>query len=190
MNKLGLTLGVLALLVAWPARAELPKDLDECKSRQAELGKTPEGAAKVWFDACYVYMNEDTRDEGRKMLQYLTIPFKDNPNWDKDRSQEYFLRALLKDQYIMRSYAKGTSPENQYKMDPNDYELNVERVNLNPPGRESRGIQVYVKSSGADMPRPLYFKQSTSTKLWYMNAHTNVYTGIRPPKEGNQEEFD
>lgn len=180
----------LALLAALPARAELPTDLDDLKERHEEMGKTPEGLSKLWFDACYVYMNEDTRAEGRKMVQYLTIPLKDEDTWDQSQSQHYFVRALVERPYIMWSYAKGTSPENQYQMDPDAYELNITRVNMDPPGREQRGIQVYLKSSGADIERPIYLKQSTKTGLWYMSAHTNVYTDIRPPKDPDKEEFE
>jgi len=192
MNKRWMLWGgvLAALLLAVPARAELPKDLDELKERHEEMGKTPEGLCKLWFDACYVYMNEETRDAGREMVQYLTIPLKEDPNWDTNRSNEYFIRALKEKTYIMRSYAKGTSPENQYQMDPQDYELAITRVNMNPPGLEQRGIQVYLDSSGADIDRPVYLKKSKQSGLWYMSAHTNVYTDIRPPKDPDKEEFE
>ena len=191
MQKSGwVIVGLLHVLgAAAPVKAELPADLEDLKTRHGEEGKTPEGLCKLWFDACFVYMNEDTRDEGRKMIQYLTIPLKKTDNWDETRDQHYFVRALTEQQHIIRSYAKGTSPDNQYQMDPQDYELNVLRINWDPPGKAQRGIQVYLKSSGADTPRPVYLKQSTATNLWYMNAHTNVYTGIRPPKNPDDEEF-
>ncbi len=155
-TRLALLAGMLAAVAIGPVRAELPKNLEELQKLHEEAGKTPEGLSKLWFDACFVYMNEETRDEGRKMVQYLTIPLKDDPAWDTNQSNQYFIRALREKQYIMRSYAKGTTPENQYQMDPQKYELNVERVNLNPPGLKDRGIQVYLRSSGADMPRPVY----------------------------------
>lgn len=182
----GPLLGALLLALAVPARAELPKTLEELKERHAELGKTPEGALGCWFDAVYVYMNEETRDIGRQMIQFLTIPYMEQPEWDRDQNNQYFLRALTEQAYIMRSYAKGTSPENQYQMDPNNYELNIVRVNPNHP----KALQVYLRSSGADTPRPVYMKKSTRSELWYVFDHANTYTGIRPPKDPNKEEFE
>lgn len=192
MSKRWLTWGgmLAALLLAVPARAELPKDMDELKARHEEVGKDPKEFCKLWMDACYVYMDEETRDAGREMIQYLTIPLKDDPNWDADQSNQYFVRALKDKQYIMYSYAKGTSPENQYKCDPQNYELAVTRVNMNPAGVETRGIQVYLDSSGADTDRPVYLKKSTKSGLYYMNVHLNVYTDIRPPKDPDKEEFE
>ncbi|MCC7493408.1 MAG: hypothetical protein IT204_13720 [Fimbriimonadaceae bacterium] len=184
-----LALAMGLLLTALPGQAALPKTLEELQEQHKEAGKTPEGLSKLWFDACFVYINEETRDEGRKMIQWLTIPLKDEPGWDRSQGQTYFVRALKEQQYIIRSYAKGAKPDNNYQMDPENYELNIEKVNLNPPGVEGRGIQVYLRSGGADTPRPVYLMKSKQSGLWYMNLHTNVYTGIRPPVDPNKETF-
>lgn len=182
-------IGLLAVGFAAPCRAALPKDMDELKARHEELGKTPEGATKLWLDACFVYMNEETRKLGREMLTYLTIPFKTDADWEKRPSNRVLVERLTKPEFahIWRSYAKGTSPDNQYKMDPNDWELNHVR-NFQHEG-DTRGIQCYIKSSGADTDRPVYLKKSTTSELYYMNLYVNVCPGIRAPKDPNQEEF-
>ena len=179
---------VVALLVCagslGTARAELPKTLDEMKVRHAEQGKTPEGATKLWLDACFVYMNPDTRDEGRKMIAWLTYPFhRDNlDDWDTKPAGRLLASRLQAKEYqhIFRSYAKGTSPDNQYKMDPNNWELNHVR-NFQHPG-DARGIQCYLDSTGADADRPAYLKQAKDG-LWYMNIYANLISDIRPPKK-------
>jgi hypothetical protein len=181
-------LGTIVPLGWAPAAfAALPVSLDDFKAQHAELAKTPEGAAKCLFDAVYVYMNEETRDAGREMIQYVIIEFKDEPKWDSLPTSRIFVERMKDPAYhhIFRSYAKGTSPENGYAMDPNDYELNVERANPN----HDKGFQLYLRSSGADIARPIYLKQSTTTQLWYILDHKNIYTGIRPPKDPNKEEF-
>ncbi len=180
---------VLCSLVALPATAELPATLDELKALHAEQGTTPEGALKLWFDACFVYMNEETREAGAAMLQYLTIPYMDEPEWFKLNSARTFVERLLDPakQHIFRSYAKGTAPDNGYAMDPNDWEL--DHIRNNQREGDDRGIQCYVRSSGADTPRPVYLKQSTRTELWFVNVHANVYTDIRPPVDPNRETF-
>lgn len=177
---------VLGCLVA-PARADLPKMFDDFQKLHTETAKTPEIASKLFLDAIHVYMNTETRDEGRKMIQYMIIEYKDKPSWDTTPDALLFA-GRLKDpgkQHIFRSYAKGTSPENGYVMDPNKYELNIEKSNP----KHEKAYQVYWKSSGADMSRPVYCKQSTRTELWYIYDHRNIYTDIRPPKDPNAEEF-
>lgn len=176
-----------ATLAVVPLQAELPKTLDELKQRHAEAGKTPEGALKLWFDACFVFMNPDTRPAGAEMIQYLTIPYKDQPKWFEAASARLFVERLTRaeHQHIFRSYAKGTSPENAYAMDPNEWELNWQRNNPN----HEKGLQCYIVSTGADTPRPVYMKQSNQTQLWYVSDHANVYTGIRPPVDPNRETF-
>ena len=52
---------VLGLLVAMPALAELPKTLDEMKTVHEQAGLEPQGAVKCFLDACFVYMNPETR---------------------------------------------------------------------------------------------------------------------------------
>ena len=157
-----------------------------CRPTSAS-GKTPEIASKLFLDAVYVYMNETTRDEGRKMIQYMIIEYKDKPDWDKSPDARLFVDRLKAAgyQHIFRSYAKGTSPENGYKMDPENYEINIEKSNP----KHEKAYQVYWRSSGADNSRPVYFKQSTKTALWYVYDHRNIYTDIRPPKDPNAEEF-
>ncbi|MBI5835454.1 MAG: hypothetical protein HZB16_24390 [Armatimonadetes bacterium] len=188
MRTLSRILLALALVgAAATARAELPKNLDEFQKLHSETAKTPEIASKLFLDAICVYMDEKTRDEGRKMIQYMIIEYKDKPNWDTTPDARIFVERL-KDpgkQHIFRSYAKGTSPDNAYKMDPNKYELNIEKSNPN----HQKAYQVYWKSSGADMSRPVYCKQSTKTELWYIYDHRNIYTDIRPPRDPNAEEF-
>jgi hypothetical protein len=156
---------------------------------QAERGVTPEGALTLWFDAVYLYMDEDTRDQGREALTYLTIPFKDEPGWEKLTSNRIFVSRMQDPAYahIFRSYAVGTNPENAYSMDPQDYELDIVESSEDTHGR---GWRVLIRSSGADSPRPVYMKKSTTTGLWYVSEFGNVYVGIRAPQEEGEERFE
>jgi hypothetical protein len=59
--------------------------------------------------ACFLYIDESTRDEGRKALQKLTIEYIENDKWDKSNSAHYFVDRMKdkKKIHIFRSYAKG-----------------------------------------------------------------------------------
>ncbi len=168
---------------------KLAKNIDEMKALHQKIGMEPQGATKCFLDAVFVYMNPLTRNEGRKMLQYLAIPLMENQEWDK-HTERLFVERMVNESYhhIWRSYAKGTSPENGYAMDPNNWVLNFERTHRfeNDP----RGLQVYLRSSGADNPRVVYVKQSTASGLWYMNIWPSLYVGIRPPVDPTKEQFN
>ena len=153
-----------------------------------KIGTTPEGALKCWFDACFLYIDQKTRDEGRKALENLTLPFKGDSTWDKKHSSGTFVSVLKgTNAYIINSYAKGTSPENQYSIDTSNYELNIEKSHEDVHGK--RGWAVFLRSSGADNSRPVYLKKSTKTGLYYPNTIANVYLGIRKPIDPDVETF-
>lgn len=169
---------------------KLPASLDEMKQQHVLLGTEPQGAVKCFLDAVFVYMNEETRDQGREMLQYLAIPLMDHDEWDTMAANRLFKERMARPEYnhIWRSYAKGATPENGYQMDPNNWELNFERIHRHD--NDTRGTQVYLRSSGADNPRVVYVKQSTSSGLWYLNIWHSLFVGVKPPVDTTREQFE
>jgi hypothetical protein len=163
--------------------------LEVWKQRHAEEGKTPEGAIKLWFDALYLSLDPATRQLGRDLLQYLTIPLRDDDQWHRRPSNQTFVSRLDDHRYhhIFRSYAEGATPENGYSLDPTSYSLQIAGSERDKYGR---GWKILLVSSGADNPRPVYLKQSTTSDLWYVNSYANVYVGIRAPKLPDTEEFE
>ena len=117
---------------------------------------------KLYFDAVFAYINKETRTEGGKMLRYSLrseLPI--------DRSTFYATFAdRLKDpawHQVFRSFAEGSSPENNYAMDPDDYELNF----TGQVTREADYLRVFLESSGADNPRAVWVKQFDGG-LWFV----------------------
>jgi hypothetical protein len=163
--------------------------LEVWKQRHAEEGKTPEGAIKLWFDALYLSLDPATRQLGRDLLQHLTIPLKDDDQWRRRPSNQTFVARLDDPRYhhIFRSYAEGATPENSYALDPTSYSL---RISGSERDQYGRGWKILLVSSGADNPRPVYLKQSTTSDLWYVNSYANVYVGVRAPKPADTEEFE
>ncbi len=189
MYRNTVTILVAAMMLVVSVAAEEVQAENPLIAAEAVEGATPEGALALWFDAVYLYMDEDTRNQGREALTFLTIPFKDESGWEKLPSYRIFVSRMQDPAYahIFRSYAVGTSPENAYSMDPKNFELNVVESAEDTHGR---GWRVLVRSSGADSPRPVYMKKSTSTGLWYVSEFGNVYVGIRPPHEQGVERFE
>ena len=175
---------VLGMLAGLPAWAALPQTMEEMTALHQQLGQTPEGAVKCFLDACFVYMNPETRAAGREMIQFLAIPLKSNPDWET--GEALFVARMTDPAYahVWRSYAAGTTPENGYLMDPDNWELNFERTHREEG--DDRGTQVYLRSSGADNPRVVYVKQSTTTGLWYLNIWNTLFVDIRPPVAAQQ----
>ena len=58
------------LIFAAAAEAELPKNYKEFKARYQKEATSPEGAVKLYFEGVFVFMNNETRSEGAKMIRY------------------------------------------------------------------------------------------------------------------------
>ena len=157
------------------ADAALPKTYKEFKARYQTEAKTYKGAVKLYFEAVFAYINEDTRTEGGKMLRYVL-----RSETPIDRSQYYstFAERLKSPayQHIFRSFAEGSSPENNYAMNPDDFELMFE----GQPQRESTYLRVPLRSSGADSLRFVWVKDFDG--LWFVINNASTYVEVKPMK--------
>lgn len=155
------------------AEAKLPRDYQEFKARYQTKGKTMEGAAHLYFEAVFCYLNEETRDEASKMLRYamyLPLPLEQSNN-----NRTFVSR--MKDpsfHYIFRSFAAGTSPENSYAMSPDDFKLIF--TSKRP---ESDFYHLFVRSTGADSPRSIWMQKKDG--LWYVINNASTYAEVRKP---------
>ncbi|MBQ7196697.1 MAG: hypothetical protein IJS40_04740 [Synergistaceae bacterium] len=178
MRKIKILTGILlALLICTSAQAKLPETYKEFKARYQTEGKTVEGAVKLYFEAVFVFMNEATRKEGGKMLRYAL--YSDRPI---ERSTYYatFVERM-KDpdyNYAFRSYAEGSTPENNYSMSPDDFEIMYAGKPVKDPGGY---LRVPLESSGADSPRIIWVKQYDDG-LWYVINNAATYVQVKEPK--------
>ena len=169
-----LLLTLVTLAFSAPARAALPKDYKEFKARYQQEGKTPKGALKLYFEAVFCAINPATRDDGLKMLRYA-MHF-DRP-LERSATHATFLSRLKdpRENHVFRSFAAGTSPENNYQMSPDDFNLMIGKLK-----EESDFTSVQLKSSGADSPRRVWVKEYDG--LWYTINNAGTYSQVRPPK--------
>ena len=152
----------------------LPSNYAEFRDRCQTACQSPYGAAKMFFDAVFCYMDPQTRSEGSKMLRFV---MHEKQGWERSPNFSLFAQRMRdpKQQHIFRSFAEGTSPENDYSMDPNNYRLMMGEL------VESTGyLRLFLYSSGADSPRPIWVKQFDDG-LWYVINVVSTYAGVREP---------
>lgn len=133
-----------------------------------------EGAAHLYFEAVFSYLDADTRAEASKMLRYamyLPQPIERLNNYAT------FVERMKDPNYhhIFWSFAVGTSPENSYQMSPENFKLKIESRK-----KEADFTYLYLRSSGADSPRGVWMQEHDG--LWYMINNAATYVTVREPK--------
>ncbi len=170
----GLALAACASFAfAGNAMAKLPADMDEYKAKYEKEAKTPEGAAKLWLEAAFLYQDSNTRALGRDILIAL---MKGLPSdFERNAAHSTMVDRIKNQPHIMRSFCAGTSPENGYKADLNNCELTVTR---SVEGMDNTW-NVWLKSSGADSPRQITLVKDG--EHWKVFSAPGLYMGIREP---------
>ncbi len=170
----GLVVAAVLFGVYGEAMAKLPQTYSEFKARYQKEGRTMEGAAHLYFEAVFSYLNENTRSEASKMLRYamyLPMPLEQSNNY-----RTFVERMKDSDfHYIFRSFAEGTSPENSYTMSPDKFKLNIVSTR-----KESDFTHLFLRSSGADSPRSIWMQEQDG--LWYTINNASTYSQVREPK--------
>lgn len=152
----------------------LPSTYADFKERCHTVAVTPEGAVKMYFDAVFCYLDPNRRTEASKMLRYIMHA---DANWEKKQKYVTFARRL-KDpacHYIFRSFASGTSPQNGYRMSPENYSLV-----FSGKSNEADYARVFLISSGSDSRRIVWVKQYQDG-LWYVINNADTYMKVREP---------
>ena len=128
-------------------------------------------AATVIAAFCNFEKNPDAVFE---MVDFLNGP-SDVSNYDRN-----FLRERLKGKYYKPfSFFEGSSPENDYKPTL-PYTISIIE---GPYAHQDEGyIGFYVKSSGADSPRPIKVRLKPSTGEWFLWGEIMLFSDIRIPK--------
>jgi len=165
-------------LFAAPAFA-LPKSVAEFKARVGREATEPRAAAKLWFEAVYAYAAD--RDLGGGCLAEIMA----ERDWQKSAGR-LFVDRLQNKGYLFRSYAKGASSANDYKLpDPDRFELDLADVDPKPFADRPEGaaVRVLLKSSGAEAPRPLILTKGSDGRYRVSDAG-GLLVGIRPPTGG------
>ena len=91
-----------------------------------------------------------------------------------------FLRDRLRGkEYLPLAYFEGAAPENSYTPRV-PYVLNV-LPDPRPQDIEPGYLRVFLKTAGADSPRPVKLRQKASTGEWFLWEYSSPLSGIRIP---------
>ncbi|MBQ9564014.1 MAG: hypothetical protein IJU98_00370 [Synergistaceae bacterium] len=177
LRKFAIVIVALSLLCCSAAWAKLPTTYKEFKTRYQTEAKTVEGAVKLYFEGVFAFINPDTREEAGKMLRYILhseVPL--------ERSNHYatFVERM-KDpnfNYCFRSYAKGATPENDYKMNPDNFSLSF----AGKAQHDAQGVyRVPLSSSGSDSLRFVQVRKGDDG-LWFVFNNAATYVQVKEPK--------
>jgi hypothetical protein len=119
---------------------------------------------------------ENDPDETCRMMDFLRGP---QPMTGVDKQ---FIRDRLKGRsYVIRSYFKGATPDNNYTP-TKPYAVEISE---NSYSREEQGyVKLFVRTSGADSPRPITLRLKPSTGQWFV-WQLSLLTDVQKPKESD-----
>ena len=134
--------------------------------------QTPEEVCVCFLCALNLYIKD--KDAGAAAMDLLRGP---RPMTPYDAQ---FLRDRLRGkEYLPLAYFEGATPENGYAPAP-PYVLNV-LADPRPQDIEPGYLRVFLKTPGADAPRPMKLRQKPSTGEWFLWEYSSILSGIRIP---------
>ena len=138
----------------------------------AASGKKPEDICALFL--CALALFDKDKDDGTAAMNILRGARPLSP-YDAQ-----FLRDRLRGKaYLPLAYFEGAAPENGYQPRA-PYVLNV-LPDPRPQDIEPGYLRVYLKTSGADAPRPMKLRQKGLTGKWFLREYSSILSGIRVP---------
>lgn len=139
----------------------------------------------LWFTAVYTYLYKD-----QLLGQQCILEMDRYKEWDS-RTFRLFRERLRDIPYVFNSYCKGTSPDNQYTIDPDKFEI-VFKGDVNRKPYEDRAAGEFVKvtviSSGADNPRSMTLQRNNKGE-YKVYEFSSIFVGIRKPHDPKDGDF-
>lgn len=152
--------------------AKAPENLSEFEALASELRQTPQGVCALFL--CAVSLFDKNRDEGVRAMDLLRGP---RPMTPYDTQ---FLRDRLRDKaYLPLAYFEGATPANGYTP---TVPMALEVLDDPRPQDVEAGYRrFFLKTTGADAPRPIKLRQKGSTGEWFLWEYSSILSGIRIP---------
>ncbi len=177
---------LFSLCVTTIDEAKLPESWPEFKQQYQTEAMTPQGALTMLFKGIFCYTkavqtkNNSLKIDAGKMIRYAL-----HSETPIESSVVYStFRERLNDPnyyYIFRSYCQGTSVENSYQMNPENFVLNIGKLVDEGEREGKKYCQLFLRSTGADTIR--YVRQTKfQDGLWYTTTPHCVYLDTRKPK--------
>ncbi len=143
-----------------------------------DLKAYPEASLDSAFKTTALAIVALTRYEEDPQAVYAMFDFLKGPDDTNKHEQQFFEERLKGKAYKIMSFFEGATPENDYK--PKEpYKITVYE---NPYSfDEENWATMYVKSGGADNPRPVKLRKKPSTGQWFI-TEMQCLEDIRTPK--------
>ncbi len=168
-----------------PVRIDaLPDSMEAFLALQRRLAQTPQGGAAMAVVALLLYVED--RALGERCLALAADPERvdEGPRGPQlTRAQLWLFESQLSRQpYLPRSYLRGTSPAEGYRLPVPPYvlEFSDNRFSGDP---ETGPYKVYVACSGADRPRPVTVRKGEDG-LWRALEWSSLLVGVKGAAEG------
>ena len=147
----------------------LPATLAEFEGKPRQM---PEQICALFLCALQLYLSD--KEAGIAAMNLLRGPRPMTP-YDVQ-----FLRDRLRDKsYLPLAYFEGAVPENNYTpAEPFVLEI---LPDPRPQDMEPGYLRLFLKTAGADSPRPMKLRQDPATGEWYLWEYSSILSGIRLP---------
>jgi hypothetical protein len=175
-----------------PDAVHAPEEYDasaQIMARHAAEGSDPAVVLHLWLEAIFLMQSSEAHERaaGEAALVALSLPLREDPQWRHYHSHVLLLDRIQNQGYIFHSYVKGTTPEGGYAFNPRDFEIEITRRD---EAAEGAPLRLFLRSSGADSPRPVGLKRSTTTGRYYLWEWSSLYVGVRKPHKPGEERFE
>ncbi len=136
----------------------LPTSLTELKALPEAALREPQHAAALLIPSLCLWPKN--REEAIRMVNFLK-----GPGELSNYEIQFITERLRGNEYVPLSYFEGARPENSYQP-TQPHSLNVATV---PTSFAEEGYALlYLRSGGADSPRPVKLRQKASTGEWFL----------------------
>ena len=150
---------------------KIPESLQEFEALAAGQ-RTPEKISALFL--CALSLFDRNMADGVSAMNLLRGP---KPMTPYDAQ---FLRDRLRGKaYLPLAYFAGATPENGYTP-RTPYRLNV-LADPRPQDLEPGYLRVFLRTAGADSPRPMKLRQKPSTGEWFLWEYSSILSGICVP---------
>lgn len=151
--------------------SKLPTNISEFKTL-ASSGREPERVCALFL--CALFLFDGNKDDGTAAMNLLRGPRPMTPY-----DVQFLCDRLRGKPYLPLAHFDGAAPENGYR--PSElYTLNV-LADPRPQDMEPGYLRVFLKTAGADSPRPMKLRQKGTTGEWFLWDYSGILSGIRIP---------
>jgi hypothetical protein len=163
---------------------QLPQSVEAFLALQDQVARTPQGGAAMMIVALLLYTDDVALGHACLTLAVdqsrLSEGSHGHDGWQLRGTDRQLIRTQIGGQpHIPRSYLRGATPENGYRLPSPPYQL---AFSANPYSGDaaSGSYKVFVDCSGAASPRPVTVRRD-GEGIWKAREWSSLLSGIRKP---------